>query len=163
MGASFVEICEMQIPLTKSKGVFGMQQGLSVFVFTASQSTGPVYWFLADPCAAPVVGNSLHYWYHSVNDVCGSLYVVTLQDLIINCFNIHLDWLTFASFPSFFLCISGLMFEIVFLAYVYTYILVWSAGDKFFEIFVSMDLLLTFADYQKKKKERKIDSLKVES
>ena len=57
-GASFVEICKMQISLTKSKGVFGTQRGSSVFVFTASQSTGPLYWFRADPCAAPVVGNS---------------------------------------------------------------------------------------------------------
>ena len=60
-GASFVEIYKMQISLTKSKGVFGTQLGSSVVVFTASQSTGPVYWFLADPCAAPVIGNSLHY------------------------------------------------------------------------------------------------------
>ena len=36
--------------------------------------------------------------------------------------------------------------------------LVWSAGDKFFEIFFSLNLLLTFADLTKN-----IHNLKVES
>lgn len=70
-GPSFVEICKMQISLSKSKGVFGTQRGLSLFVFTASQSTGRVYWFLADPCAAPVVGHS-----YTIDIIGLTMYVV---------------------------------------------------------------------------------------
>lgn len=59
-GISFVEICKMQISLERAKVSLNAAR-LVLFVFTASQSTGRVYWFLADPCAAPVVGHSLHY------------------------------------------------------------------------------------------------------